>query len=304
MPEKNCPNSDEHFKIVVMSTMSSGKSTFINALLGCELLPSGNEACSAKNITIVNNDTDENSAVHITYHDGTVADKSVSDEVILSLNGDKAVKDVIVEMNIEGMSNTDKVISLIDTPGVNNFADQSHREKTMTALSSLKKGLIVYLLNFTQLCVDDDYMFLCKTVNHVRHNEDVKIIFILNKMDCIDDEKENISDILYDVNKYLTEAGINKPTVFPVTALGALLFSKVLKGEPLSRKEHREFNRLFERFKPVEYSLKYYSVIDGNTDINRTVSIFDEEYRIGDLIAATDNTGISEVKHYIQSMLA
>ncbi|MBP3665407.1 MAG: dynamin family protein, partial [Tyzzerella sp.] len=34
------------FPVIVMATMSSGKSTLINALLGQQVLPSKNEACT------------------------------------------------------------------------------------------------------------------------------------------------------------------------------------------------------------------------------------------------------------------
>ena len=41
-------NENEVYPMVVMATMSSGKSTLINALLGQQILPSRNEACTAK----------------------------------------------------------------------------------------------------------------------------------------------------------------------------------------------------------------------------------------------------------------
>ena len=46
-------------EICVASTMSSGKSTFINALLGHEVLPSENQACTGKLFKIENNPTEK-----------------------------------------------------------------------------------------------------------------------------------------------------------------------------------------------------------------------------------------------------
>lgn len=40
------------FPMVVVATMSSGKSTLINALLGKEILPSSNRACTALRYSI------------------------------------------------------------------------------------------------------------------------------------------------------------------------------------------------------------------------------------------------------------
>ncbi len=44
------------FPMVVVATMSSGKSTLINALLGKEILPSSNRACTALRYSILDDD--------------------------------------------------------------------------------------------------------------------------------------------------------------------------------------------------------------------------------------------------------
>ena len=43
-------------KIGVFATMSAGKSTLINALVGYNLCPSQNQACTAKVLKFTNND--------------------------------------------------------------------------------------------------------------------------------------------------------------------------------------------------------------------------------------------------------
>ena len=52
-------NINKMYPMLVMATMSSGKSTLINALLGEELLPSKNEACTAKIYSIIDDDNAE-----------------------------------------------------------------------------------------------------------------------------------------------------------------------------------------------------------------------------------------------------
>lgn len=44
------------YPTLVVSTMSSGKSTLINAIVGSELLPSMNRACTARAVAILDND--------------------------------------------------------------------------------------------------------------------------------------------------------------------------------------------------------------------------------------------------------
>ena len=41
------------FPMAVIATMSSGKSTLINALIGKEILPSANAACTALNLSLI-----------------------------------------------------------------------------------------------------------------------------------------------------------------------------------------------------------------------------------------------------------
>lgn len=44
------------YHVAICATMSAGKSTFINSLLGSDYIPSGNEACTAKITSIADND--------------------------------------------------------------------------------------------------------------------------------------------------------------------------------------------------------------------------------------------------------
>lgn len=52
------------YPTLVVSTMSSGKSTLINAIVGSELLPSMNRACTARAVAILDNDMKSNFEVH------------------------------------------------------------------------------------------------------------------------------------------------------------------------------------------------------------------------------------------------
>ena len=47
-------------KILVLATMSAGKSTLINALIGNDIFPSGNEACTAKIMTYTSDNSLKN----------------------------------------------------------------------------------------------------------------------------------------------------------------------------------------------------------------------------------------------------
>ena len=50
---------DKKYSVAVVATMSSGKSTFLNAMLGARILPAKQEACTAKVYSIEDDDNAE-----------------------------------------------------------------------------------------------------------------------------------------------------------------------------------------------------------------------------------------------------
>lgn len=58
------------YPTLVVSTMSSGKSTLINALVGTELLPSMNRACTARAVAIMDNDLKTQFEIHAADKNG------------------------------------------------------------------------------------------------------------------------------------------------------------------------------------------------------------------------------------------
>ena len=61
--------SNDCIPIVVLGNYSAGKSTFINALLGCEILPSGDEPVTAKIYRIEKSEDDDRASVVFFFHD-------------------------------------------------------------------------------------------------------------------------------------------------------------------------------------------------------------------------------------------
>ena len=61
------------FPVVVMANMSSGKSTLINALLEKDILPSKNQACTAKIYSILDDDSADGYKIYVTKNNGHTA---------------------------------------------------------------------------------------------------------------------------------------------------------------------------------------------------------------------------------------
>ncbi len=106
------------FPIHVIATMSSGKSTLINALLRKKLMPSKNEACTAIITEILDNDGDDFSAIVYDRSDNKI--KTIAQltyEIMNELNSNEDISRVFVEGNIPFLTATETRLRLVDTPG-------------------------------------------------------------------------------------------------------------------------------------------------------------------------------------------
>lgn len=294
------------FKAVVVATMSSGKSTFINALIGREVLLSRNEACSAQVISILDNDINKNEKVFLKYNNNKIEEyNGIDRDLMEKINQSKNIDKVLFETEIGGIKNTDRAMVIVDTPGVNNSQDSSHKKKTMDLLRQIDSGLIIYLINAAQIGVDDDRDLLMKISEEIRDSKGRKrIIFIVNKTDEIDEQKENLSETINHIHKYLVDAGIVNPQIYPVSSLACKLFRMVMNGNSLTRHESADFEKFYDTFKPVGYNLNRYIISDEYIDKENVICVRGVEYSYADLYMAIDNTGIPSVEHAIEDIIA
>lgn len=230
---------------MVFATMSTGKSTFINALIGSELLPVGNEATTAAH-AVIEHDARKRSPHAACYTIPSIRiakSKSINTEIIREWSHDPLIHQIHIKTRFIGTSSTARELVLHDTPGPNNSQTSLHSERAFQALSSTSFHTLCYLLNATQLGIDDDQHLLKKVKEILAVRPHVRVIFILNKIDCLDPERgEDPSSFVQKTKNYLEEIGFNDPQVIPVMSYLALTAKKQLRGEPLSFKE-RSFLR-------------------------------------------------------------
>lgn len=232
------------FEVIVVATMSAGKSTLINALIGEELLHSANEATTATITSIHNKDSFKKFiGVAYDYSDKLVDYKnSVDADLLKDWNSDEEIKTINLMGNFRDINNSKySEIVIYDTPGPNNSQDEGHELLTMEVVNDGNYGLILYILNATQLGVQGDYDLLKKIHQNINNEPTKKILFILNKADQIDEEKEeSLNTVVKNAEKYLTEIGFKKPEIVPLSAKISLLAQKVLNKEKLTRSEFYE----------------------------------------------------------------
>ena len=235
------------FPINVIATMSSGKSTLINALLGKRMMPSKNEACTATITEILDNDREVFEAV--AYDQDNVVLQEVSNltyEIMDELNDNPDVQRIAVKGNIPFLDARSTALMLVDTPGPNNSQNQAHKNTTYRAINNDSNNLILYVLNGTQLSTNDDASLLSYVADQIKKGGKQvrdRFLFVINKMDGFNPEEEDIEKAVKAARRYLASYGIEDPQIFPCSAFTALNIKAYLHGidiDKLTRSEERK----------------------------------------------------------------
>ena len=235
------------FPINVIATMSSGKSTLINALLGKKLMPSKNEACTATITEILDNDAEVFEAVVYDQENKVLREVSeLTYDIMNELNDDSDVYKIVAEGNIPFLDAKDTALMLVDTPGPNNSQNQAHKNTTYHAINNDSNNLILYVLNGTQLSTNDDASLLSYVAEQIKKGGKQvrdRFLFVINKMDGFNPEEENVGEVIKKAKAYLAHYGIEDPQIFPCSAFTALNIKTYLRGidiENLKRNEEKK----------------------------------------------------------------
>ena len=261
---------NKDFDVYVAATMSSGKSTLINAMLGTDLLPAANEATTATIAQITDNDSKPvGEFVGSRFNkDGIEVDalQRVTLEMLKEWNAKSDTKLIKLEGNIIGINERENVrLVITDTPGPNNSQDPEHARTTMQHIQdSARNPLILYILNATQLGTEDDKKVLseiAKIMQQGGKQSKDRFIFVVNKMDAFDPEAgENVEAALGRVTKYLEDNGIENPLIYPVSANLTRLYRKRTEmPDHLTRKERGDLTVMEDLFteEPTMDLVKY-----------------------------------------------
>lgn len=252
---------NQRFEINVVATMSSGKSTLINALLGQRLMPAANEATTATIVRIIDTESDHFSAKAYDKSGNKLKEiDNVTLDDMRALNGDKVVSLIDLFGRIPFVSSVGMRLVLVDTPGPNNSRDKNHEEMTYKMLSDSDKSLVLYVMNGEQLGINDETIFLnyiCSVMKSGGKQARERFIFAVNKMDAFKPNEggvERIVPALEDVKSGLEGRGIFNPNIFPVTALAAL---ERRVGDEDDSDEFDKFKKYVKRNEAYHFE-KYY----------------------------------------------
>lgn len=186
---------DQLFLLVVVGEFNSGKSAFINALIGQRILEEGV--------------TPTTTQVNILKY-GEIKERSVIDE-----------GQHILYLPVEWLNE----ISVVDTPGTNAII-RSHEEITTQFVP--RSDLVIFITSCDRPFTESERLFLQKIREWGK-----KIVFVINKIDLLSEEYELVKVHQY-VSENITNMLGVKPEIFPVSsrfALDAKLGKPELWGE-------------------------------------------------------------------------
>lgn len=170
---------DDSFRLAVVGEFSSGKSTFLNALIGKDLLKHGAKETTATVTEIHNKKTEESETyLDVYYLNGNVeinvsADR-ITDYTATASSTHAVAKEVEKVVINSKILDSDAKVCFVDTPGLNGVAD-NHREKTIEEIKNAHA--CIYLMQVRGLGQSDiDFL---KYISKYQHN----IIFVQNFID-------------------------------------------------------------------------------------------------------------------------
>lgn len=254
------------FQILITATMSAGKSTLINALVGKDISRMQNMACTSKLHKIVSKPMDDG----VTGEYDHSLTMNASPEELLEDNNENKSSLIIVGTYFESAL-AGKRIVLIDSPGVNSSQNQEHARITEQVLHAGRHRLILYVLNATQLGTNDESRHLELVRQKLGRR---KIIFVMNKIDKLISEDEDLMGILERQKNFLVSKGFTNAMICPVSSRAAYLARKKQR-DSLSRIEQREIENYMYKFEESSLTEYYETVLDrpGYTSKDETEAL-------------------------------
>jgi len=239
----------QEMRILITATMSAGKSTLINAIVGKPITKTAQEACT-NNLCYIYNKPFEDNNIHLLA--SLVSFSATYDELIAK------EKETIcnVASFFRTFYKTQARVCLIDTPGVNSAINRDHGKLARKAIIEENYDKLIYILNAHSLGTDDEIKHLKYVYKNVPHN---KIIFVINKLDSFRKSDDSVSESIKLVKTDLQKIGYKNPVICPFSAYFSFLLKMKQNNEELDSDEQDVFDLYIKKFNKPEYDLsKYY----------------------------------------------
>lgn len=222
--------SKDTVPICVMGNYSSGKSTFINALIGQEVLPSGDMPVTAKIYRITQSKEEGKASISLKYNDKPVMiefndysvqihneeDSPLVDSLLECLeqhkeqpfmykvhccldainNERKGVADlieVVIPFGKGLLKDSGKSFVIFDTPGSNTATNTDHFTILEEAMKDLSNGIPIYVAEYNSLDSCDNES-LYKKIKGISQVDSRFTMIVVNKADSANIKEETFDD--------------------------------------------------------------------------------------------------------------
>lgn len=226
------------FNVLVIATVSAGKSTLINALVGRELLHAANEATTACVAAIENRPYQRHFRGWCFTTSGRelASQDKISSHQVRAWNSNAQVTHIRLAGPFRSPKGVTARLVLHDTPGTNNGLDLSHETRALEALGRTSAQFVLCVLDIGQLTTDDNRSLLTKLRSGLDVRASLPIAFVLNKADLLDDQNgEELGAYVSQARTFLEAQGFNSPLIVPTMAAAALYAHMAINEEPLTR---------------------------------------------------------------------
>jgi len=252
---------NENFKICVIATMSSGKSTLINAMLGQDLLPSNTAACTATITTMTDNDEMKVFTSKCFDKDGNLLNEkeAVTLDDLEMYNKEPQIEKIDLEGPIPAITTSKFNLHLIDTPGPNNSTNEQHETLTNKIIESDDYAMVIYVMSPATIQSDDNNELFQSIANIMKKDgkqAEERFLFVINKCDYLDpeDEDDTIESVMETTKKYLKQKGFDHPNIFPMTSELAKLIRMNERGYKITRRDRKEIKNWVDNFEEDQNS--------------------------------------------------
>jgi|GEM_PF-576594 len=262
----------QKYQVAVIAAMNAGKSTFLNALIGADVLATSVEACTVFRTNIIPIQGGETPRL-LEYRQGQKSPEIIASgsteeiqakfvkrtyEIRNTANSDHTTH-FELEHPIEAIRDLPSLtgFTLVDTPGPNEWNSESFNTVALkqTTLEALRTcDAILFILDYLSFKDNTNLELLQDLIENRQEflaQNTGKIYFVLNKVDMRGESDRKIEEVVEFLRNSLVDFGIPEPNICPVSARQGLLAKLIQQGKATSNHIND-----FENFYSIRYAEK------------------------------------------------
>lgn len=228
--------SNRRLVVSVMAPMKNGKSTFINSIIGKDLLPAKSERCTAKITTV---DYKEKNGFQAKAHGKDKSGEFVpaTKEILKNWNDNEQILHVELKGKFASLDiGEDYNLCVVDTPGPDSAIHLEDKLVIDRYLSDETLPMVCFVIERLNEETKKYLQEIRKKLDSESKQAEDRVFFVVSKIDNIKNDMINEEDSnkddnplkrrLIDIKNGLIEIGFKAPKLFPVSSNIALTIRK------------------------------------------------------------------------------